>query len=110
MRLGMSGIVRVESQTATRRAAGRRGPADHVVFAMSSQATVFFNDPRRFGFMDLVPAGRLDAHPTLSRLGPEPLSAGFDGAALAAACRGKKVSLKVALIDQRVVAGLGNIS
>ena len=76
---------------------------------MSSQATVFFNDPRRFGFMDLVPAGRLDAHPTLSRLGPEPLSAEFDGAALAAACRGKKVSLKVALMDQRVVAGLGNI-
>ena len=76
---------------------------------MSSQAVVFFNDPRRFGMMDLVPAGKLEAHPTLSQLGPEPLSADFDGAALAAACRGKKVSLKVALMDQRVVAGLGNI-
>ena len=108
MHLGMSGSFRVEYD-------GNGGPPadagrhDHVVFAMSSQATVFFNDPRRFGFMDLMPAGRLDAHPTLSRLGPEPLSAEFDGAALAAGCHGKKVSLKVALMDQRVVAGLGNI-
>ena len=108
MHLGMSGSFRVEYDAADteRDDAGRH---DHVVFEMSSKAKVFFNDPRRFGFMDLVPAGKLDEHPTLSRLGPEPLSAEFDGAALAAACRGKKVSLKVALMDQRVVAGLGNI-
>ena len=107
MHLGMSGSFRVEFDGHEQpEDAGRH---DHVVFEMSSKATVFFNDPRRFGFMDLVPAGKLDDHPTLSRLGPEPLSADFDGAALAAACRGKKVSLKVALMDQRVVAGLGNI-
>ena len=109
MHLGMSGSFRVEYGGNGSEPLADAGRHDHVVFTMSSHATVFFNDPRRFGFMDLVPAGRLDAHPSLSRLGPEPLSAGFDGAALAAACRGKKVSLKVALMDQRVVAGLGNI-
>ena len=109
MHLGMSGSFRVEYDGNGSGSASDAGRHDHVVFAMSSHATVFFNDPRRFGMMDLVPAGKLEAHPALSRLGPEPLSAGFDGAALAAACRGKKVSLKVALIDQRVVAGLGNI-
>jgi formamidopyrimidine-DNA glycosylase len=109
MHLGMSGSFRVEYARESAEAQADAGRHDHVVFAMSSQATVLFNDPRRFGFMDLVPAGKLDAHPSLSRLGPEPLSAAFDGAVLAAACRGKKVSLKVALMDQRVVAGLGNI-
>jgi formamidopyrimidine-DNA glycosylase len=107
MHLGMSGSFRVEFDAAA--GAADAGLHDHVVFDMSSRATVFFNDPRRFGMMDLVPAGKLATHPTLSQLGPEPLSPEFDGAALAAACRGKKVSLKVALMDQRVVAGLGNI-
>jgi formamidopyrimidine-DNA glycosylase len=79
------------------------------VFHMSSGATVTFNDPRRFGFMDLVPAESLAAHPVLGTLGPEPLSPAFDGPSLARACRGKKTSLKAALLDQRVVAGLGNI-
>jgi formamidopyrimidine-DNA glycosylase len=59
--------------------------------------------------MDLVPRGALDAHPGLRRLGPEPLSPEFGAAALARACRGRRVALKVALLDQRVVAGLGNI-
>jgi formamidopyrimidine-DNA glycosylase len=76
---------------------------------MSSGAVVTFNDPRRFGLMDLVPAGKLSQHPALSRLGPEPLSEAFDGVALARAVRGKRTPLKVALLDQRVVAGLGNI-
>ena len=76
---------------------------------MSSGKAVVFNDPRRFGVMDLVPDGELQEHPALSRLGPEPLSDDFDAAALAQACRGKKTSLKAALLDQRVVAGLGNI-
>jgi formamidopyrimidine-DNA glycosylase len=82
---------------------------DHVVFRMSSGAVVTFNDPRRFGSMELVAAGALPHHPALGKLGPEPLSPEFDAFALARACRGKKVSLKVALLDQRVVAGLGNI-
>jgi formamidopyrimidine-DNA glycosylase len=59
--------------------------------------------------MDLVPSGQLASHPALSALGPEPLSAEFDAAALAEACMGKKTSLKAALLDQHVVAGLGNI-
>jgi formamidopyrimidine-DNA glycosylase len=82
---------------------------DHVVFHMSSGATVTFNDPRRFGSMKLVPRAKLDAEPLLAHLGPEPLGNAFDAAMLARACRGKKTSLKAALLDQRVVAGIGNI-
>ena len=105
MHLGMSGSFRVDQE-----ADGTPSVAhDHVVFQMSSDAVVTFNDPRRFGFMDIVAAGGLAAHPVLSALGPEPLSAEFDGTALARACRGKRTPLKAALLDQRVVAGLGNI-
>ena len=82
---------------------------DHVIFSLSTGASVVFNDPRRFGYMDLVRDADMPAHPTLGGLGPEPLSDGFDGDALARACAGRKTSLKVALLDQRVVAGLGNI-
>jgi len=82
---------------------------DHVVFHMSSGSIVTFNDPRRFGSMKIVARARLDAEPLLARLGPEPLGNAFDAALLAQACRGKKTSLKAALSDQRVVAGLGNI-
>jgi formamidopyrimidine-DNA glycosylase len=82
---------------------------DHVVFHMSSGAIVTFNDPRRFGSMKIVPRAKLDAEPLLRGLGPEPLGNEFDAAMLAAACKGKKTSLKAALLDQRVVAGLGNI-
>jgi formamidopyrimidine-DNA glycosylase len=110
MHLGMSGSFRIH------RVGGdddgnveRDGRHDHVVFQMSSGAIVIFNDPRRFGFMDLVPAALLANHPALSALGPEPLSAQFDAPVLAQACRGKTTSLKVTLLDQRVVAGLGNI-
>jgi formamidopyrimidine-DNA glycosylase len=113
MHLGMSGWFRVDH------ADGHGGPSpalllvadphDHVLFRMSSGAVVTFNDPRRFGSMELVQAGELPHHPALGKLGPEPLSPEFDAFALARACRGKSVSLKVALLDQRVVAGLGNI-
>jgi formamidopyrimidine-DNA glycosylase len=84
-------------------------PHDHVVFHLASGATVTFNDPRRFGSMKLVPRGELDHEPLLRGLGPEPLGNAFDAAMLASACRGKKTSLKAALLDQCVVAGLGNI-
>ncbi len=82
---------------------------DHVIFHMSSGASVTFNDPRRFGSMKLVARTKLDDEPLLKELGPEPLGNAFDAAMLARACLGKKTSLKAALLDQRVVAGLGNI-
>jgi formamidopyrimidine-DNA glycosylase len=76
---------------------------------MSNGGVATFNDPRRFGCMKLVPRERLDEEPLLRALGPEPLGNAFDAAMLARACVGKKTSLKAALSDQRVVAGLGNI-
>jgi formamidopyrimidine-DNA glycosylase len=103
MHLGMSGSFRVTHQ------AEQDERHDHVRFRMSSGATIVFNDPRRFGFMDVLPRNQLAGAKGPAALGPEPLSPDFDGAALARACRGKKTSLKVALCDQRVVAGLGNI-
>lgn len=114
MHLGMSGSFRVEWDRGTggRRAASdpvERGPHDHVVFRMSSGATVTFNDPRRFGVMDLVATATLADHGALGALGPEPLSTAFDAAALALACKRRKTPIKVALLDQRVVSGLGNI-
>ena len=112
MHLGMSGsfrVVRTRSEAPTRRRTALLNPHDHVVFHMSSGRDVIFNDPRRFGIMELVPAGKLDRHSALRRLGPEPLAKDFGGAAIARACHRKKTSLKAALMDQRVVAGLGNI-
>ncbi len=115
MHLGMSGSFRVLRPGAAQRP-GRfhhqrsMEPAhDHVVFRMSNGATVTFNDPRRFGFMKLVAREALADEPSIRALGPEPLGNAFDGAMLAAACAGRKTSLKAALSDQRVVAGLGNI-
>ena len=82
---------------------------DHVVFSLSSGAQVIFNDPRRFGYMKIIPREGIEDEPLLRGLGPEPLGNAFDAAMLARACRGKAASLKAALLDQRVVAGLGNI-
>src|SRR3978361_1525278 len=82
---------------------------DHVVFHMSSGATVIFNDPRRFGYMKILARSELDPEPFLKGLGPEPLGNAFDAKMLARSCANKKTSLKAALLDQRVVAGLGNI-
>jgi formamidopyrimidine-DNA glycosylase len=115
MHLGMSGSFRVsQTQDETvpgdfHHLRGKDGGHDHVVFRMSSGATVTFNDPRRFGFMDLVPRRALDVHPLMRALGPEPLGNEFGAVLLARACAGKKTSLKAALSDQKVVAGLGNI-
>jgi formamidopyrimidine-DNA glycosylase len=79
------------------------------VFHMSSGASVVFNDPRRFGYMKIVRREEMEQEPFLKGLGPEPLGNEFDAAMLAGACAGKKTNLKAALLDQRVVAGLGNI-
>ena len=115
MHLGMSGSFHIIQDTKNARPGdfhherGKIGAHDHIVFHMSNGATVTFNDPRRFGSMKLVPRARLDKEPLLGALGPEPLGNEYDAAMLAKACAGKKTSLKAALLDQRVVAGLGNI-
>ena len=82
---------------------------DHVVFHMSSGAAIIFNGPRRFGYMKVIAREAIEDEPLLSGLGPEPLGNEFDADMLARACANKKTSLKAALLDQRVVAGLGNI-
>jgi formamidopyrimidine-DNA glycosylase len=112
MHLGMSGSFRVGKDGAPGKYYHERSKStahDHVIFHMSNGATVTFNDPRRFGSMKLVPRAKLEQEPLLRALGPEPLGNEFDAAMLAKACAGKKTSLKAALSDQRVVAGLGNI-
>jgi formamidopyrimidine-DNA glycosylase len=115
MHLGMSGSFRVSHDGGSHKPGNyHRAPPlhaahDHVVFHMSNGADIAFNDPRRFGSMKLVPRNQLDDEPLLRALGPEPLGNAFDAAMLAHACRAKKTSLKAALLDQRVVAGLGNI-
>jgi formamidopyrimidine-DNA glycosylase len=115
MHLGMSGSFRVVHDGAVRKPGNyhheppQHATHDHVVFHMSNGAWIAFNDPRRFGSMKLVARARLSEEPLLRALGPEPLGNEFDAALLAHACQGKKTSLKAALSDQRVVAGLGNI-
>lgn len=109
MHLGMSGWFYVRHGSAGDSAADRLLIHDHVLFHLDDGGTVIFNDPRRFGFMDLLTAGQLQEHPALDRLGPEPLSRTFTAASLAAGIRGKTTSIKAALLDQRVVAGIGNI-
>jgi formamidopyrimidine-DNA glycosylase len=115
MHLGMSGSFRVTNEKSEGTSGSFHHPRsddrahDHIVFHMSSGARIAFNDPRRFGVMLLVPRAELAEHPLMKEIGPEPLGNEFDAAMLAAACRGKKTSLKAALLDQKVVAGLGNI-
>jgi formamidopyrimidine-DNA glycosylase len=81
----------------------------HVLFRTEAGAAVAYNDHRRFGYMGLVPTAELDRHPWFAGLGPEPLSEAFDGAVLARAFKGRAQNVKATLLDQRVVAGLGNI-
>jgi formamidopyrimidine-DNA glycosylase len=115
MHLGMSGSFRVVKNDAAKTPGQFHQPRsddrahDHVVFHMSSGSAVIFNDPRRFGYMKIIARKALEDEPLLKGLGPEPLGNEFDAAMLAHSCAGKKTSLKAALLDQRVVAGLGNI-
>lgn len=99
--LGMSGRMRVDPPGTDKH--------DHVVFTSDDGRQVAFNDARRFGSLDLVPTADLDAHPLLAGLGPEPLGDGLTPAHLAAAAKNKRTPVKSFLLDQRVVAGLGNI-
>src|SRR5215472_12539400 len=115
MHLGMSGSFRVSHDGKKATPGEFHHPRttaqthDHVVFRLSSGVTVTFNDPRRFGLMLIVPRSELAEHPLMREVGPEPLGNAFDADLLATACAGKRTSLKAALSDQRVVAGLGNI-
>jgi formamidopyrimidine-DNA glycosylase len=103
LHLGMSGRIT---------AGGNNAPDekhDHVVLTLDDGTVVRLNDPRRFGLLDYRPRGEIDAHPLLAGLGPEPLGPGFDGAYLNGALAGKLTPIKSALLDQKIVAGLGNI-
>ncbi|MGH7098351.1 MAG: bifunctional DNA-formamidopyrimidine glycosylase/DNA-(apurinic or apyrimidinic site) lyase [Stellaceae bacterium] len=102
LHLGMSGRI-------TAGTAGEAARHDHVVLTLDDGTVIRFNDPRRFGLIDYTTRAAAAHHPLLAELGPEPLDAGFDGRTLAAALAGKLTPLKAALLDQRVVAGLGNI-
>jgi formamidopyrimidine-DNA glycosylase len=108
LHLGMSGRMNIAPDLPPRVAAT---PVlhEHLVLVTDRDMRIAFVDPRRFGSLDLVPSADEDRHRLLAELGPEPLDAGFDGAVLAASLAGKRTPLKAALLDQSVVAGLGNI-
>jgi formamidopyrimidine-DNA glycosylase len=86
-----------------------KGKHDHVIMQTDAPARIVFTDHRRFGLMTLIDTLRLDEHRLFDGLGVEPLSSDFDANYLAAALKGKKTPIKSALLDQRVIAGLGNI-
>ncbi|MCK0168877.1 bifunctional DNA-formamidopyrimidine glycosylase/DNA-(apurinic or apyrimidinic site) lyase [Jannaschia sp. S6380] len=108
--LGMSGRMVVDALRPGRfhREAGWLARHDHVVLHTAAHR-VTFNDARRFGAMDLCPTDALDDHWLIAKLGPEPLGNGFHAAHLTTAFRGRRTPVKAALLDQRIVAGLGNI-
>ncbi len=111
MHLGMTGRFTVNETRPGdfHRPAGGHDRHDHVVFEIEGGARIVFNDARRFGFMHLWPLAEIDAYPAFAELGPEPHSTTFSGAYLRTAFAGKKTPVKAALLDQRVVAGVGNI-
>lgn len=112
MHLGMSGSFRLEGEAAPGAFHFERfkAPAhDHVVFSCDSGARITYNDPRRFGYMTLAATEGIAGHPLFRDLGIEPLSEEFDTPHLAASLAGARTPLKSALLDQRRIAGLGNI-
>ncbi|WP_431859815.1 bifunctional DNA-formamidopyrimidine glycosylase/DNA-(apurinic or apyrimidinic site) lyase [Azospirillum sp.] len=102
--LGMSGRMVISPAPAPEPATH-----DHVIFETDEGTVVTFNDARRFGMMDLTEEGALAEHPMLRSLGPEPLGNDFSGPVLAERLAGRMSPIKAALLDQTVVAGLGNI-
>ncbi len=109
--LGMSGRILIsgEAPGAFRNRHAMHDRHDHVVFHMEGGARVTFNDPRRFGAMDLVATDSVERHQRLAGIGPEPLGNAFDEVYLTSTLKGRRTTIKSALLDQRVVAGLGNI-
>jgi formamidopyrimidine-DNA glycosylase len=115
MHMGISGSFRIEAEGAAKIGGITYHPAtklkahDHVVFHMSSGVRIVFNDPRRFGLMDLVPRSELATSKHLSGIGLEPLGNEFGADALAKLFAGRAAPVKAVLMDQRLIAGLGNI-
>jgi len=118
MHLGMSGSFRIETDEETQAPGQFHIPRskdaahDHVVLDLEhdgARSRVIYNDPRRFGFMDMIGVDALAEHPLFRGLGIEPTGNSLDGDALAGLFAGKAAPLKAALLDQRLVAGLGNI-
>lgn len=104
LHLGMSGRIRSGPVTAL-----EPGKHDHLLFDTEDGTRLLFNDARRFGLALLLERGAEETHPLLAGLGPEPLGNAFSAAHLLAVCAKRRTSLKAALLDQRLVAGLGNI-
>ncbi len=102
--LGMSGSFRIYPKDPP-----ELDKHDHVVFVTSEGQEVRYNDPRRFGFMELTTKSEMPEHKMLNKLGPEPVFPGLDGPALAARLAGRAAPIKAALLDQSVIAGIGNI-
>lgn len=115
MHLGMSGSFRIATDEADNRIGefyiprGKLAAHDHVIFELSSGTAIIYNDPRRFGFMDLATRSTLEEHPLMRAIGVEPLGNAFGPDLLHRLLMGRKSPLKAALLDQRLVAGLGNI-
>lgn len=122
--LGMSGRITIHAPNSVKRPGrfaheilqtnslghpGEYGPHDHVILKTESGTRIVYTDHRRFGLMILVESDKLDDHPLFKKLGPEPLARSFSAAHLSEKLRNKHTSIKAALLDQRVVAGLGNI-
>jgi len=112
--LGMSGSFRMEKTTVStpgkfHHERSKDPKHDHVVLSLDNGWVVTYNDPRRFGFMDLAPTETLEQYPRMRGLGAEPLAPEFDAARLAALFAGSRAPLKSALLDQKRIAGLGNI-
>lgn len=109
--LGMSGRLLVSGDALGQFHHAHPAPEkhDHVILNMAGGARITFNDPRRFGAMDLMATETAEAHPLLARIGPEPFGNSFNEDYLVAALKTRNTPIKSALLDQRVVAGLGNI-
>lgn len=102
--LGMSGSYRIYMENPP-----PLDKHDHVIFVTSGGHEVRYNDPRRFGFMELTSTGEMQTHKMLEKIGPEPVFPGLDGKQLAARLKGRAAPIKAALLDQKVIAGIGNI-
>lgn len=107
--LGMSGRMLVVKDPLGKSGTTPLSAHDHVIFTTEDGAEIRFNDPRRFGLLTIARFADLDDHKLFRHLGPDPLTEAFTPAALSAALKGRKTSIKAALLDQRIVVGVGNI-